>query len=149
MNRNACLLSIVIALSAPGAWAQSAKPPASNAPPQARPAADPAAEAFKAWDRDRDGNLSLVEFRAGWQQVQRVAETQARLRQQFTTVDANKNGAIDPAEYGSLVLVKQAGKNAPQMSVFDGNRDGKLEFGEYVRLVQALAPKDAAKGAVK
>ena len=149
MNRNACLLSIVIALSAPGAWAQSAQPPASNAPPQARPAADPAAEAFKAWDRDRDGNLSLVEFRAGWQQVQRVAETQARLRQQFTTVDANKNGAIDPAEYGSLVLVKQAGKNAPQMSVFDGNRDGKLEFGEYVRLVQALAPKDAAKGAGK
>ena len=75
------------------------------------------------------------------------AGSQARLRQQFTTVDANRNGAIDPAEYGSLVLVKQAGKNAPQMSVFDGNRDGKLAFGEYVRLVQALAPKDAAKDA--
>ncbi len=149
MNRNACLLAIVIALSAPAAWAQSGKSPAANAPPQARPAADPAADAFRAWDKDRDGNLSLVEFRAGWQQVQRVAETQARLRQQFATVDVNKNNAIDPGEYGSLLLVKQAGKSAPQMSVFDGNRDGKLEFTEYLRLVQALAPKDAAKGAAK
>jgi Ca2+-binding EF-hand superfamily protein len=147
MNARSSLLAIVLALCATGAWAQSAKPPASNAPPRARPATDPAADAFKAWDRDGNGSLSLAEFRSGWQQVQRTAEVQARLRQQFTTVDANRNGAIDPAEYGSLVLVKQAGKNAPQMSVFDGNRDGKLEFGEYLRLVQALAPKDAAKGA--
>jgi len=149
MNRKTRLVAIVLALCAPAAWAQSGKAPAADATPQARPAADPAAEAFKAWDRDGNGSLSLVEFRAGWQQVQRAAETQARLRQQFTTVDANKNGAIDPAEYGSLVLVKQAGKNAPQMSVFDGNRDGKLAFAEYVRLVQALAPKDAAKDAGK
>jgi Ca2+-binding EF-hand superfamily protein len=149
MNARSSLLAIVLAVCATGAWAQSAKPPASNAPPQARPAADPAADAFKAWDRDRDGSLSLAEFRAGWQQVQRTAEVQARLRQQFTTVDANRNGAIDPAEYGSLVLVKNAGKNAPQMSVFDGNRDGKLEFAEYVRLVQALGPKDAARGSAK
>ena len=90
-----------------------------------------------------------MEFRAGWQQVQRVAETQARLRQQFAAVDTNRNGAIDPGEYGSLVLVKQAGKNAPQMSTFDGNRDGKLGFGEYVKLVQALAPKEPAKAAAK
>ena len=77
------------------------------------------------------------------------AEMQARLRNQFGTVDVNKNNAIDPAEYGTLVLVKQAGKNAPQMSTFDGNRDGKLGFGEYVKLVQALAPKEPAKAAAK
>ena len=128
------------------AQAGAAKPAPSA---QARPAQDPAAEAFKAWDKDRNGSLSLVEFRAGWQQVQRVADTQARLRQQFSTVDANKNGAIDPPEYGGLVLVRQAGKNAPQMSAFDGNRDGKLAFGEYVKLVQALAPRDAGKGTTK
>ena len=74
---------------------------------------------------------------------------QARLRHQFTTVDANKNGAIDPAEYGNLLLVKNAGAKAPQMSVFDANRDGKLGFGEYVKLVQALAPQDAGKGQAK
>lgn len=142
------LAGALFLLAAQHAAAQSAAPP-KPAAPQARPAAeDPAGDAFKAWDKDRDGSLSLVEFRAGWQQVQRAAEVQARLRHQFATVDANKNNAIDPAEYGSLMLVRQAGKNAPQMSVFDANHDGKLGFGEYVKLVQTLAPeagKDAAR----
>lgn len=128
------------------AVAQSAAPQAK--PAQATAAQDPAGEAFKAWDKDRNGSLSLVEFRTGWQQVQRVAEVQARLRHQFGTVDANKNNAIDPAEYGNLTLVKNAGAKAPQMSVFDANRDGKLVFGEYVKLVQTLAP-EAGKGAAK
>ena len=150
MNCRRLLLAILVVLAAPQARAQQATKPAApaNAQQQPRAAADPAAEAFKAWDKNADGNLSPVEFRAGWQQVQRVAEMQARLRNQFGTVDVNKNNAIDPAEYGSLVLVKQAGKNAPQMSVFDANRDGKLGFGEYVKLVQALAP-DAGKAVAK
>lgn len=138
----------VLLLAAQAASAQAA-PANTNAKPAQAAAQDSAGEAFKAWDKDRNGSLSLVEFRTGWQQVQRVAEMQARLRNQFGTVDVNKNNAIDPAEYGSLVLVKQAGKNAPQMSVFDANRDGKLAFGEYVKLVQALAPQDAGKGAAK
>ena len=151
MNCRRLLLAVLVVLAAPQAWAQQATKPAApaNAQQQPRAAADPAAEAFKAWDKNADGNLSPVEFRAGWQQVQRVAEMQARLRNQFGTVDVNKNNAIDPAEYGNLVLVKQAGKTAPQMSVFDANRDGKLAFGEYVKLVQALAPQDAGKGAAK
>jgi Ca2+-binding EF-hand superfamily protein len=148
MNRIATPLSIacVVTLAfATSAFAQS-KPAAA---PQARSAADPAAEAFKAWDTDHNGSLSPQEFRAGWQQVQRVAETQARLRHQFGLVDVNKNNVIDPAEYGSLLLVKNAGKNAPQMSTFDANKDGKLGFGEYVKLVQTLAPQEAGKGAAK
>ena len=137
----------MLLLGAQQAAAQSAA--AKPAPAtQARPAQDPAADAFKAWDKDGNGNLSLVEFRTGWQQVQRAAELQARLRHQFGTVDANKNDAIDPAEYGNLKLVQNAGAKAPQMSVFDANRDGKLGFGEYVKLVQALAP-DAGKAAAK
>ena len=51
-------------------------------------------------------------------------------------------------QYGGLLLVKQAGNKAPQMAVFDANKDGKLAFGEYVKLVQALAPQDAG-GAAK
>ncbi len=137
----------MLLLGAQQAAAQSAA--AKPAPAtQARPAQDPAADAFKAWDKDGNGNLSLVEFRTGWQQVQRAAELQARLRHQFGTVDANKNDAIDPAEYGNLKLVQNAGAKAPQMSVFDANRDGKLGFGEYVKLVQALAP-EAGKAAAK
>lgn len=141
MNRIRALLIVVLALSAAQAFAQQPAKPA----PQAAP--DQAGEAFKAWDKDHNGSLSPVEFRAGWQQVQRMADLQARLRHQFNTVDANRNGAIDPAEYGSLVLVKQAGAKAPQMSTFDGNRDGKLGFAEYVKLVQALAPQEAGNAA--
>lgn len=137
----------MLLVAAHAASAQAA--PAAAKPAQAAAAQDPAAEAFKAWDKDRNGSLSLVEFRTGWQQVQRIAETQARLRHQFGTVDTNKNNAIDPAEYGNLMLVKQAGKNAPQMSVFDANRDGKLAFGEYVKLVQTLSAQEAGKGAAK
>ena len=137
----------MILLGARVATAQTV--PANVKPTQAVAAQDPAGEAFKAWDKDRNGSLSPVEFRTGWQQVQRVAEVQARLRHQFVRVDADKNGAIDPAEYSGLVLVKQAGRNAPQMAVFDANRDGKLAFGEYVKLVQTLSAKDAAKGAAK
>ena len=150
MNCRRLLLAVLVVLAAPQAWAQQATKPAApaNAQQQPRAAADPAAEAFKAWDKNADGNLSPVEFRAGWQQVQRAAELQARLRHQFGTVDANKNDAIDPAEYGNLKLVQNAGAKAPQMSVFDANRDGKLGFGEYVKLVQALAP-DAGKAAAK
>jgi Ca2+-binding EF-hand superfamily protein len=148
MNQKRLLLVFLLAAAMPQAWAQAAKTPPAAAQ-RAASSPDAAADAFKAWDKDRNGSLSLPEFRAGWQQARRASELQARLRAQFATVDANKNDAIDPGEYGSLMLVKQAGKSAPQMSVFDGNRDGKLEFGEYVRLVQALAPKDAAKDAAK
>jgi EF hand len=148
MSQKRLLLVLLLAAATPQAWAQAAKTPPAAAQ-QAATSPDAAADAFKAWDKDRNGSLSLPEFRAGWQQARRATELQSRLRQQFATVDANKNNAIDPGEYGSLVLVKQAGKNAPQMSVFDGNRDGKLEFAEYVRLVQAMAPKDAGKDAAK
>lgn len=139
----------LLLLAVQQAAAQSA-PAAKPATAQARPAAeDPAGDVFKAWDTDRNGSLSPGEFRAGWQQVQRATEVQARLRQQFGTVDANRNRAIDPAEYGNLVLVKQAGKSAPQMSTFDLDRDGKLAFGEYVKLVQALAPQEKVKGSTR
>lgn len=143
MNRLHVALVVLLAMPASQACAQ-----ATNAAPQARPAPDPAGEAFRVWDKDRNGNLSLVEFRAGWEQVQRVAERQARLRHQFSTVDANRNGAIDPGEYGSLLLVKNAGSKAPQMSVFDANKDGKLAFPEYLKLVQTLAPQET-KGTAK
>lgn len=117
---------------------------------QDKPAApDPAATAFKAWDRNADGQLSLVEFRAGWQQAQTAGKIQATLRRQFATLDANYDNAIDAAEYGNLLLIKQAGKAAPPLARFDGDGDGKLDFTEYAKLVETLAPHEAGKGAKK
>jgi hypothetical protein len=103
--------------------------------------------AFAAWDQDKNGALSLAEFRSGWVALRRAGELQARLRTQFHNVDANKNDAIDPGEYGSLVLVKRAGKSAPPLSTFDTNQDQRLEFGEYVELVQRMAAAGQAPAA--
>ena len=90
--------------------------------------------------RDADGALCGV--------ATAMIKVLPRLRHQFGTVDANTNDAIETAEYGNLKLVQNAGAKAPQMSVFDANRDGKLGFGESVTLVQALAP-EAGKAAAE
>jgi hypothetical protein len=43
------------------------------------------------------------------------------------------------------MLVKNAGKAAPPLARFDADGDGKLEFAEYVRLVETLAPQQQAR----
>jgi len=65
-------------------------------------------------------------------------------------IDANHDRGIDASEYGNLVLVKNAGKGAPPLARFDADGNGKLAFPEYVKLVEALAPRQAAgPGATK
>jgi hypothetical protein len=119
--------------------------PAAAATPR-DPTPGAAAAMFKAWDRNADGSLSPAEFAAGWQQAQRSAELQARLRQQFAAVDADRSGAIEAAEYAGLALVKKAGAAAPPFSRFDADASGGLKFGEYLALVQALAPAERGQG---
>ena len=113
--------------------------------PATPPAPNAADTAFAAWDADRNGNLSQQEFRNGWEKVRQAGQLEAGLRRQFVAIDSNKNSAIDPSEYATLVLIKSAGKSAPPLSSFDVNKDGKLQLGEYFKLVQTLAPKEAAK----
>lgn len=144
MNRATLLLGISIALACVSAVAAAQNKPVTPAPARAEPSGADAA--FAAWDLDRNGSLSQQEFRKGWEQVRRTTELQARLHRQFATVDANKSGAIEPAEYGTLILVKEAGKSAPPLSSFDKNKDGKLQLAEYLGLVQTLAPKQTAPG---
>ena len=124
----------------------AAKPAARPAPAQAaRPApANMAAQVdatFARWDTNHDNALSQQEFRNGWAGL-RNAMMANRLREQFNAVDANKNGAIDPSEYGSLYLVKHAGASAPAFASFDANHDQKLDFNEYAALVQRLAAQE-------
>ncbi len=147
MSRIVPLLAVLLAVSAPLHVAHAQAKPAAPAPAAA--AADPAAAMFKAWDKNNDGQLSLAEFRTGWEQAQAVARAQIALRRQFASLDTNHDGAIDSSEYGNLALIKQAGKAAPPLARFDANGNGKLEFAEYLKLVEALAPQPAAKGAGK
>lgn len=101
---------------------------------------------FSAWDRDHDKVLSLDEFRSGWSVMRRDAQVQSGLRQRFVTLDTNRSGAIEPAEYAKIELIKKAGKTAPPLSNFDGNNNSKLEFAEYLALVRTLTRQPAGGG---
>ena len=142
--RGVCL---VLAFAAAGVV--HAQQPATAAQPAVAPKPDLAADTFRNWDKDGSGDLSLVEFRAGWQRAQQVANVQMRLRQQFGRVDLNDDNAIDASEYAKLVLIRNAGTAAPPMARFDTNANGTLEFGEYAALVRALTPKPQPRGAGK
>ena len=143
MKRIIAMTLVTLALvSQAGITVAQTKPAAT--PIKAQP--NPADATFASWDTDHNGSLSPQEFRTGWLQARQVMQLQARLSKQFELIDANKSGAIEAAEYGNLVLIKQAGKSAPPLATFDTNKDGKLQPAEYLKLVSTLAPQEAAKG---
>jgi hypothetical protein len=146
-----CVSGLALAQAAPAAAPPSTARPATTAPVAPRPAAparaaapaaaQPAAptpeEIFAAWDKDKNRGLSLAEFKAGWEEV-RQASMLSRIGGQFRAVDADRDGSLTAAEYGNLPLIKRAGSAAPAMSVFDTDRNGKLDFREYIRMVEGL-----------
>lgn len=95
---------------------------------------------FAAWDVDRNNAVSQQEFRNGWAGMQRRLMADG-MRAQFDRVDANKDGAIDASEYRNLVLIQRAGASAPALASFDDNKDRRLQFQEYLKLVERLTPK--------
>lgn len=125
--------------------APAAKPTAARPAIAAEPVPPRVDGTFQLWDRDRNGVLSLQEFRNGWVALRRDGVRLARQRVQFGKVDANDDGAIDAGEYPDLLLVKNAGKTAPALAAFDADRDGRLQFAEYQALVRKLAPQRAGR----
>jgi hypothetical protein len=153
------LLATLAALCVPPAAAQDgpapAARPAAAAPVAAKPAptkpiaaepVPPRVDAtFRLWDGDRNGVLSLQEFRTGWIALRREGVRESRQRAQFDKVDANDNGAIDAGEYQNLLLVERAGKAAPALVAFDANRNGRLEFVEYQDMIRRLGPRNTPR----
>jgi len=119
--------------------------PASAKPIVAEPVPPRVDATFRLWDKDRNGALSLQEFRTGWATLRREGARASRQRAQFDKVDASNNGAIDASEYPNLLLVKRVGASAPPLATFDANRNGRLEFVEYQDLVRRLSPSRAAR----
>jgi Ca2+-binding EF-hand superfamily protein len=143
--------ALLLVLAAPAV--ALAVPPASTAPvPAAAPAAAPAggfstgtpvkavqpvdnvAKQFARWDTDKNGSLSLEEFRVGYLQAERNIAI-AQLRQQFVARDTDKSGYLEKGEYEALPLVKQEGAKAAPFAAVDKNGDGRLDFTEYAELV--------------
>ena len=134
---NAMLPVVAGLLLAAGAGAQA------QAQAQAQP--DRMDKAFEAWDTDHNGVLSRAEFEAGWRAVVERGIA-ARLRAQFEKLDRNDDNGLDGAEYASLALVMQAGKDAPALAVFDANGDKRLQFDEYIASVRTLAAAARKQG---
>lgn len=121
-------------------FAQTATP-ATGQPAAVQPQGAPRAGAvFAALDTNKDKALSLQEFQAGYAALQRAITLEVRLREQFRTVDADHSGAIEAGEYANLALVKHASKTAPTLSIFDADRNQKLDFAEYLAVIRRLAP---------
>ena len=60
--------------------------------------------------------------------------------------DADKSGKLEAGEYASLALVKRLGASAPAMGAFDANKDGGLQFPEYLDFIKnASRPAPKAK----
>jgi hypothetical protein len=123
------------------AFAQTATAPAKTGV-QAGPDA-----AFAAWDKDGNGTLSKDEFRAGWMATRNDLVVQ-RLHGEFERHDADKSGKIEAPNTRSSRSCSAPVQSAPAMSAFDKNKDGGLQFAEYVDFVsttarQAAGPKPA------
>ena len=135
-----CVVALLLAASAP-LLAQQAAPAAGGNAVEA---------IFARWDTDRNGLLSRDEFSKGWAEQARTARraameaVQEGLREQFQAIDANDDAAIDAGEYPGLMLVRRAGDDAPALATFDANRDGRLQFDEYLQLVRRMAATQRA-----
>ena len=141
------LTAAVAATLTGAAFAQAAKP-------AAKPAAAPAAQAaqkavtpemvFDSWDKDKNKTLSVDEFKAGWTEIQ-MRQVVAKLHANFVQMDTNKSGALEANEYANLELIKKAGAKAPMLSAFDQDKNGKIEFKEYVEMVSTMMKNNSGK----
>ncbi len=67
--------------------------PAPASPPKAATAKADRGAAFRRWDKDHDGSLTLAEYTNGLAQKERAPE-------RFNSFDSNSDGKVTPAEFG-------------------------------------------------
>ena len=149
LSTSVAALVLVVGTLSTAVRAASPKPAAVQASAMQPIATQPARQnqgeqAFAALDANKDKALSLAEFQVGYARMQQAIAVELRLREQFQSVDTDRSGAIEPAEYDKLELVKRAGALAPTLSTFDANTNRKLEFAEYVAAVRAMATSQQA-----
>jgi hypothetical protein len=142
------LLSGLLALAAPVAGAQPQAAAAGPGPAAVEPEpgldGDEAAEVFARLDSDRDGQLSLEEFRAGLQRPygsDRPGVVYQRLPARFRALDLDGTSYLEPAEFAVLVGHWRGPGPEPEFATADRDGDGRIDFREFVAL---LAPREPA-----
>jgi len=130
-------LVAAVAVSLTGAASAQAAKSAAPANAQAQQERATPETVFNSWDKDKNKSLSLEEFKAGWTEIQ-MRQAVAKLHQNFVQMDANKSGALEQNEFANLEVIKKAGAKAPMLSAFDADKNGKLEFKEYVEMISSM-----------
>ena len=85
---------------------------------------------FRTQDPNSDGKLTRAEIEAG-ERAKTLAAAQASNRQIFAQLDADRNGALSPAEFAGLVQQPSLPDVAPIMTRLDANRDEVVTLVEY------------------
>lgn len=137
MSKTNKLVAVAMAAVISATAAGSVLAQAANANANANAQAATPESVFNRWDKDKNKTLSMEEFRAGWGEVQQ-ANTVRKLRANFNAMDVNKSGALEQSEFSNLELIKKAGAKAPMLSAFDADKNGKLEFKEYITLIGTM-----------
>jgi Ca2+-binding EF-hand superfamily protein len=139
---------IAVGLAGSAFAQQAAKPAPSNppAPPKAAGANGSGSpeQLFGQWDTDKSGQLSRKEFTEGWERS-REESLIGRLEAQFRSLDVDRNGVLDATEYANMPMMKRAGPAGPPMSAFDADKSGKMDFREYLSLVQAMIKRSSTE----
>jgi hypothetical protein len=84
---------------------------------------------FRKIDADKNGQLTLNEIDQV-QNAKALAEAQARNKEWFVRLDANRNGSLSPAEFAKMV-VAPVSNGQPLLARMDGNRDSQISLSEY------------------
>ena len=81
-------------------------------------------------DADKDGQVTKAEVE-DFQRLPAVAESQARNRQLFAQLDADRNGQLSSAEFAKLAVPPPPVNGQPVIAQLDLNHDGKVSLVEY------------------
>jgi len=149
IKTTALALASALAVAAGAATAQQqATAPAqqAQAPGQAAQKGTPVTPevVFNAWDKDKNKALSIEEFRDGWAEIE-MRQTLVKLHKNFVAMDANKSNAIEANEFANLEVIKRAGAKAPMLTAFDTDKNGKLDFKEYVGMIGTMMKNSGGK----
>ena len=102
-------------------------------------------EAFKAFDKDKDGQISLEEFKEGLKKLPGVKMKEEKMVEYFNSIDTDKSGKIDYTEFIAATLNKknylQKEKLFEAFSMLDINNKGKITK-EEIKGILRLESKD-------
>lgn len=119
-------IALAVFVSASPAFSQQ---PASGNVPRAQYISVQDGE-FRKMDANKDGQVTREEVE-DFQRLTAVAESQARNRQLFTQLDADRNGQLSSAEFAKVAAPAPPVNGEPVVAQLDLNRDGKVSLVEY------------------